>query len=675
MQPSVPNTPARQFRARGSGARRRLLGVALIGLFVSGSALGTAEPARAAPINLTVPSFSPANAVQISGERDPGNSIEITVNGTITACPIPEPPAAAWSCTVALPNGANQLITATERDGGNAVVGLPESANIDVLGAPTLDGAAGFVTSGLVSGTAQPGSTVTALADGSTADGCVSQPVGANGYWSCWLDAGSGNWMVQAQQSNPAIGSGSNSSLSGSLDVVVDKDPPGPPTITSPRTGARITVSRVTYRGTAEPGAVVGLYIDNIPACSVTADGAGNWSCSVRGTTNGQHSVVAIQHDSAGNYGSPSGAIRLVFGPAPSAAPAPPVPPEASPSPTPTPSHPEPPSAPEEPAPQEAAPKGGWGTPTGFGSAIPMPTERIANADWWFAPLFALAFLVLVAIPLRLAATALSGRLSIRRPSFLGRNREPVTSADAEEPQPVSPWLAGAVPLAAAAVFIVLAGGVNDELRYLRLTAAVGSALALLNLVGVAMAGRLSCRALAVTGRIRFLPLLLVAAAVAAVLSRLTGMEPPVFTGVIIGLGIPLAAPVRTAALARMAEVGGTVVLAVAAWLALPMLDSAQGFWASLLGETLAALTLAGLGSALVLVLPIGRLPGAAILRWSRAVWAGTVMIVGIIAAGILLGGPEASFPVLGSLLAAGAVGAIGVAIWSWVRFVEPVQR
>ena len=230
------------------------------------------------------------------------------------------------------------------------------------------------------------------------------------------------------------------------------------------------------------------------------------------------------------------------------------------------------------------------------------------------------------------------------------------------------------MPLAAAAVFIVLAGGVNDELRYLRLTAAVGIALALLNVVGIALTGRLSTRALAVPGRLRFLPLLLLAAALAALLSRLTGIDPPVVTGVIIGFGIPLAVSARKAGLARLAEVGGAVALAVIAWLLLPMLGSAVGFWASLLSEILAALALVGLGSALVLVLPIGHLPGAAILRWSKVAWAGTVMVVGIIAAGILLGGPEASFPLLGSLLVAGAVAAIGVAIWSWTRFVEPVQ-
>jgi len=690
VQPSVPNAPARPIRARGSGGRRRLVALALLGLWATAGVLAAAAPAAADPsptadpappvsIDLTVPAFSPSNAVPVSGKRTPGHSIEVATESSSTACTVPaSPPTETWSCTIALPNGAARTVTATEKDDDGDVVGEPESANVDVLGVPTIDGSSGFLTTGIVSGSGFPGSVVTVAVSGGAQPGCSSQPIGSNGYWSCSLGAGSGRWTIQARQANSGIGGGSPSLPSGSLAVVVDKDAPAPPTITSPRAGSRVTSSVVTYTGRGEPGATVGLYIDNTPSCTAIVDGAGAWSCRVRGTGNGIHRVLAIQSDAAGNYGSPSAAISLAFGPASSPAPGSgESPPQGTPTPAPS-TQPPGPTAPTLPAPPSGGgtPGTSWGTPTGFGSGLPTPAESLARGNWWLAPALAVAFLVLVAVPLRLAASALRGRRIAPLARLFGRNRVSAEEDGSVAAGPGNPWLTAAVPLAAAAVFIVLAGGVNDELRYLRLTAAVGLALALLNLLGVAVAGGLAGRALGAGGRLRFLPVLLLAAALTALLSRVTGMDPPLLAGVIIGLGIPAAVPPRRSALARLSEVGAVAGIAVVAWLlhASP-LGSGEGFWGRLLAEGLGTLTLAGLGSALIMVLPLGPLPGAALLRWSKAAWAATVLVVGILACGILLGDTGSRLPVLAALGVAAAIGAISVAIWSWTRFVEPARR
>src|SRR5690606_25083628 len=165
-----------------------------------------------------------------------------------------------------------------------------------------------------------------------------------------------------------------------------------------------------------------------------------------------------------------------------------------------------------------------WGTSTGFGSKLPTPGETVTGGNWAWAPLLALAFIALIAVPLRLLAGVLRGRIPLRSPRLAGRNRTGETVA---EPTPRNPWLMGAVPLAATAGLIVLAEGLNGEVRYVRLLFAVGAGLAILNVVGVAIATRLSSQRLGISGRLRFLPILLLIAAIATLIARVTGMEPP----------------------------------------------------------------------------------------------------------------------------------------------------
>lgn len=54
--------------------------------------------------------------------------------------------------------------------------------------------------------------------------------------------------------------------------------------------------------------------------------------------------------------------------------------------------------------------------------------------------------------------------------------------------------VARVVPLAAAVGLIMVAGGVDDQVRYLRLTVAVMLGLGFLNVVGVVLVNRLGSR-------------------------------------------------------------------------------------------------------------------------------------------------------------------------------------
>ena len=47
-------------------------------------------------------------------------------------------------------------------------------------------------------------------------------------------------------------------------------------------------------------------------------------------------------------------------------------------------------------------------------------------------------------------------------------------------------------------------------------------------------------------------------------------------------------------------------------------------------------------------------------------------MVVALFGAVVILGGGEASFPVTGAVLVACAFAALSVAVWGWLRFVDP---
>jgi hypothetical protein len=73
-------------------------------------------------------------------------------------------------------------------------------------------------------------------------------------------------------------------------------------------------------------------------------------------------------------------------------------------------------------------------------------------------------------------------------------------------------------------------------------------------------------------------------------------------------------------------------------------------------------------------MLPLGRLPGRVILEWSPVAWVVAMAVVTTLAWVIVLGGSGAAFPVLGALLVAGGFAALSLAVWAWVRYVEPAE-
>jgi hypothetical protein len=297
-----------------------------------------------------------------------------------------------------------------------------------------------------------------------------------------------------------------------------------------------------------------------------------------------------------------------------------------------------------------------WEVPTDYGAAI--PSVSTTNPTSWLLGLgLGLGFALLVALPLRLLVS------TFRRK----RGYEP---REAPESEPLlSPRVTAALFLAAAVLLAALAGGIQAEVRYLRLAIAIGLALAALNGVGM-LAAKLTGRAFDWGTGIRLAPLLLAIAAVTALVSRVAGIQPPIVVGIVLAVRFAPNVGRRGRGIVSLVEVSALVVLGFVAWLLQSALGSVDGFLPSLVSETLSALCIAALGSAMVMLLPVNRMPGRLIWSWSRAAWTAVTLVTATVAGVVIAGG--SGFPVPWVIGGALVFAAVSVGVWAWVHFVEP---
>jgi hypothetical protein len=715
-----------------SGVSTSLSNTSLSNASLSRSTEPTAEPERTTdPLNRqTAPSPTPSNeqgavrpqvtitspgensfisgtSVSFSGTKSAGTSITIpSVTGGDPLCVVAADSSTRWSCgSVTLPSGTVGIVAREYED--STVIGESSPLTLRVLGSPAISGSGTIISSGALDGVGWDGASMRVIISSPTSSTQVcSQPV-SNGYWYCGLALSSGDYRVQVQQSWPGS-SNEWSPASAPRNLTVDVDIPVAPVVTLPRANQQVTAQPTTYEGTGENLATVDVFVDDQFACTARVEGT-TWRCSGSGVADGQRSVTAIQRDAAQNVSPPSSIVRVTYAapvltPSPSATPTDPTtpadpnsitptvpaspsaapvlpvpettPPEAT-APVPTPS--ETPQA----APFFSPPPGGksglppgetWGTPTQYGAAIATPVQTLTNGNWMLGAVLALGWLLLIALPLRLLATTLRGRVGAKGPRFTGRNRLSSERRLVEEHLPAlnaNPIFIAGGALLGAAVLAVLASGIQGEVRYLRLTIAVAVGLSILNIAAV-VSTRFAGRAFGVASGIRLVPIFLAVGAATALLSRIGGIQPPLIVGVVVGLTFAAGVPAKSRGSVQLVQIGVLTVLAVAAWLVLGSLGTADGFWPSAIHELLSAVCLAGLGSALLLLLPVLSLPGRAILEWSPAIWLGTTIVVALLAGVVLTG---ENFPVL--LMAGGAlaIAIVSVGTWGWSRFSQPITH
>ena len=669
---SATNGTRRSVRHRGASVAVATAAL-LIGL---GGAVIPAAPASAATPTITSPVNNTlvTSTVTITGTKDAASTIRIPSPASDTAfCPGLGAGEITWSCDVTLPASTTPWDVAVFED----IPGSPSGeahVSIRVLGTPTISGPA--VSSGAVSGTATPGAGILITGTG-IAFACP--PAQGNGSWSCQPPAASGSYSLTATETWP--GTGEPGGSSAPFAVTFDKDAPALPVFSQPSSDARITTQPTTFAGSGEEGARVDVFVDSALVCSATV-GGGQWSCSAT-LGAGQHTVQGIQWDAVGNRSDVTAGYTVTVAEPASSAPAPPsqgTPTAPVPAPTPSPTS-QAPSPSASPTPSAAPtpmptfpffppPIGGqsglppletWGTPTHYGAAIPNVQSSWESGAWLVGVLSAVGFILLIALPLRMILAVVRGR------------RAPYVEVDenaVNEPPLLPPWATAALALGAAVALAALAGGIQGEVRYLRLVIAIGIALLVLNGVGVAIAAKLSSRALGGSAGIRLVPMFLVLAALTALISRGGGIQPPVIVGVVIAARFATESTVRQRGVVALAQLATITALGIGAWVGQSALGPVAGFWESSASETLAALCIAALGSALMLLLPVSRMPGRLLFEWSPVVWVGITLVVGTLAGIVIVG--SATFPLPWVVGLACVFAAISVAVWAWSRYVDP---
>ncbi|GAB3580769.1 hypothetical protein GCM10027406_20830 [Leifsonia lichenia] len=660
----------------------------------------------------------------VSGSGTPGDLIHVSAGAASTAgarCDAPVDAQGDWTCSLATPpDGPGVTVRAESRNSG-----LSASTRVDVLSPPVIAAQNGaLVSGGGVHGTAYPGATVTVRAENGSA---CSFPADSAGTWGCVLSKPlpSGKHTITATQRAPF--SSQSSAKSAPVAITVDTTPPAAPTIGSPAPGAEAQAGTpLAFSGAGENGAKVTVYgsDDNgsTVVCSAVVRGT-SWSCT--GTLGaGRFTVSALQRDAAGNVSGGSNAVAITVL---TAAPSPSTSPE-SPSATPSPHSTPNPAAPvvppgTTPSPTPFDPYNGNGSPGGtpgwmdtpFTSATAPVVSVEAFPGWLRSLLLAAAALLLLALPARLLAVTVArerdGREKRSRASIFGRNRSRAELRDADAQfggaggvgasgvgasgvgatgvgaagvvasgdrgaAPRSPWLIPTAFVAAAAV-VTLSSPVDDAGAYLRVILALAVALGAVNAVWVAVARWVSPHFGGGLVTLTFRPWMLVVVGVAAVASRLLGLQPALLFGLILGVAFSGAAGRVARGRVAAVQVAGVALLGVIAWLTVGALPQPTGVVSAFVRELANGVSLLGLGSAAIALLPIGGLAGRAIFQWSRGVWLGLGLVVYTLLFALLL--PVASLVETGQgtlvvAIAVFAFAALSVCVWLWEKYVEPAR-
>ncbi|WP_051485426.1 Ig-like domain-containing protein [Nocardioides sp. J54] len=247
----------------------------------------------------------------VTGTAEPGAAVEVRIDGTLVGSTVADG-TGAWSITPATPLADGpHTVAATQTDpAGNTSDAASNAFTVDTAAAPpaidpTLDGLLTDDDTPTISGTGEPGATVTVTTDSGQELG--SAVVGADGTWS--FDAApmaDGPHTLTAVQVD-AVGNTSAASAPVTITIDTVVEPP----VVDPPTEPVTTDTTPTVTGTAEPGATVTVSVDGEVVGTATANGDGEWSFTLPPQPDGAHEVTATQTDPAGNASGPSEPVTI----------------------------------------------------------------------------------------------------------------------------------------------------------------------------------------------------------------------------------------------------------------------------------------------------------------------------------------------------------------------------
>ncbi|WP_091178718.1 hypothetical protein [Paramicrobacterium humi] len=583
-----------------------------------------------------------------------------------------------FSCRITVYSGDDVTVEAQELGADTGA-----SVTFDVLTPATLTHTGTLLTNGRIAGSAFPGATVTVTAASGTLCTATAEDSGA---WFCTITGRDGAHSATVTQST------SWGSVTGSpVSLVLDTVAPARPVITGPSEGTRLPLSGATFSGSADTGSKVIVFAGSQTLCTAVAKN-GSWSCSAGALAKpGNHTIVAGAWDAAGNASGDSVALRYPFG---SASLAPTTPGTTQPSQT---EHGT--VSPDTPGPEEttpghtkdeqssappsiAAPPAGPGAPgpwehaTPFSHALPAALGADALAGWLRALALALLTVLLILVPARLLAGTLTTRRSrTAKPALTGRNRsarEFETSLNLGVPGRLAMTAVGVV---AAGALTIFANPVDGQPAYLRLLLASCIAVGIVNVVGAWVPRILVHAWQCGFAEVRFNPRWLLVVGAAVVVSRAFDLHPALLFALVTTVRVPSVLSDALRARLALCRMGGVFAVGVLAWLIASLVPRGGGFVTQLLVETANITALVGIGSAAIMMVPLGRLSGRAVFARSRLVWTASVLAI-LTALFVMLGPSIADWRATGNVLAALALtlgfAAIGFSVWLWKRYVQP---
>jgi uncharacterized repeat protein (TIGR01451 family) len=272
--------------------------------------LTLAEPVITTPsdgdlLNNSTPTVSGTGPVgaQIDVLTDQGSSCQAIVDGT-----------GNWSCDIspALTDGS-VIISAFASDGGSNQ-STTDSVTVDLdATAPSAPGVDAPTNGQPITGTGEPGATVTVITE--SGGGCTAV-VQANGSWSCTL---TGPYADEDDITVTQEDDAGNVSPPTVVANGIDTQAPVV-SITTPVDGSLINDNTPTVSGSSEADAIIMVTIGGVEVCSTVADGSGNWSCDVSPAVNdGPVQIDVTASDIAGNTSNPESVSIIVDATAPGA--------------------------------------------------------------------------------------------------------------------------------------------------------------------------------------------------------------------------------------------------------------------------------------------------------------------------------------------------------------------
>ena len=181
-------------------------------------------------------------------------------------------------------------------------------------------------------------------------------------------------------------------------------------------------------------------------------------------------------------------------------------------------------------------------------------------------------------------------------------------------------------------------------------------------------------------GRVRVVPMTIFVGVLCVIASRVTDFQPGYLYGLVAGYVFAKELDLRSEARAHVWTVIWMLVISLAAWFALPLVDqrfSAQPLLDVLLSAALATMFVAGLEGLLFELVPLRFLRGERLFTWHRSVWAVLFLVCAFLFVWIMLQpsvgylGSTRNSPLVHAIILFVLFGLASVAFWAYFRYIH----